>query len=162
MLTFLKPTLNIQISPERVTVKNVKSGVSISEVPEMAISSGNKPTIMAVGGQARLAAAAQAAKLINPFAHPRSLVSDFTYAQLLLKYLVRHLLGSSILALAPKVVVHPLGAPAGGFTQVEIRAFLEMGHGVGASKVFVWTGRVLNDAEVASHAFPLTEGHLSE
>ena len=52
MLTFLKPTLYIQISPERVTVKNVKSGVSISEVPEMAISSGNKPTIMAVGGQA--------------------------------------------------------------------------------------------------------------
>lgn len=37
MFAFLVPTLYIQISPERLTIRNPKTGASISEVPEMAI-----------------------------------------------------------------------------------------------------------------------------
>jgi rod shape-determining protein MreB len=158
MLNFLRPHLYIQISPDRVTVKNVKSGLSISEVPEMAISTVNKPMILAVGSQARLAVSTQSAQLINPFAHPRTLVSDFTSAAHLLKTLVRQVLGKSPLMFAPVVVIHPLGSPAGGFTQVENRAFHEMALSAGGSEAFIWTGRVLTDAEVALRAFPLAEG----
>lgn len=162
MLTFLASTIHIQISPERVTVTNVKSGASVSDVPDIAISVGETSKVLAIGSQARVAAAVQGARVVRPFAHPRSMASDFTHADLLLKALVRQVRGRSLLALAPTVVIHPLGSPAGGFTQVEIRAFREMGHSVGASQVFVWTGRVLTDAEVLSHSFPLAEGQLDE
>jgi rod shape-determining protein MreB len=50
--------------------------------------------------------------------------------------------------LTPRVVIHPLGNPAGGFTQIERRAFREMALGAGASIVHVWTGRPLTDQEL--------------
>lgn len=96
MLNFLRPPLYIQMPPDPVTVKNVRSGASVADVPDVAISVGAKPT------------------------------------ELSLKTLVRQVHGQSILAIAPAVSIHPLGSPAGGFTQVEIRAFREMGHSVGA------------------------------
>lgn len=160
MLSFLRPTLYIQLSPDRLTVRNVKSGASFAEVPEVAITTERGAKLLAIGSQARLAAAARAATVMNPFAHPRTLVSDFTTAQVLLKTVVRQVLGKSLFAVAPSVVIHPLGSPAGGFTEVENRAFREMALGAGASQAWVWNGRTLTDQEVRSRAFPLAEGTL--
>jgi rod shape-determining protein MreB len=158
MLSRLVPVLYIQIAPDRITVRNPKSGLTVSEVPEMAISAAPKETILAIGPQARGVAAAHAAQLVNPFAHPRSLVSDFTVAEQLLKHYVRQVQGRSLLAISPVIVIHPLGDPEGGFTQVERRAFSEMARGAGASQVVVWTGRPLTDQEVLSRQFPEGEG----
>jgi rod shape-determining protein MreB and related proteins len=158
MFSALKPVVYIQISPERLTLRNLKTGESISEVPELAISASPKPTILAVGPEARTAAASQSAELVNPFAHPRTLVSDFTVAEQLLRHQLRRILGSSLLRIAPCVVIHPLGSPAGGFTQVERRAFREMALGAGASEVFVWSGRPLTDQEVMSRNPPSSGG----
>jgi rod shape-determining protein MreB len=158
MFSALKTTIYIQVSPDRLVVKNVKSGESIAEVPELAISPPPKPKILAVGPQARVVAASQPAQVFNPFAHPRSLVSDFTVAEQLIKHQLRRITGSSLLSVAPCVVMHPLGSPAGGFTQVERRAFREMALGAGASEVFVWTGRPLTDQEVLSRQPPTTGG----
>ncbi len=159
MLSALKqPIIYVQISPERLTVKNVRSGQAVSEVPEVAVSAEPKPKILGVGLQARLAASGQQAKVVNPFAHPRSLVSDFTVAEQLIKEFVRRLQGKSFFTLAPVIVIHPLGSPAGGFTQVENRAFREMALGAGASKAIVWNGRNLTDQEVLSKQFPPGEG----
>ncbi|MDC6170652.1 rod shape-determining protein [Paucibacter sp. XJ19-41] len=154
----LKPVLYIQISPERITLKNLKTGELIAEVPEMAITAAPKPTILAVGPQARLACAAQAAQLLNPFAHPRSLVSDFTLAEQLLRYYVHRIRGQAWLSIAPRIVLHPLGQPAGGFTQVERRAFRELASGAGAAEAIVWMGRVLTDEEILTRRFPAGEG----
>lgn len=154
MLSALQPVVYIQVSPERLALKNLKTGESISEVPELAISAPPKPKIVAVGQQARLAAASQQSEVVNPFAHPRSLVSDFTVAEQLLKHQLRRVLGNSFLSLSPYVVIHPLGSPAGGFTQVERRAFREMALGAGASEVHIWTGRPLTDQEVLSKQPP--------
>lgn len=158
MLASLVPVLYIQIAPDRITVRNPKSGLTVSEVPEMAISAAPKQIILAIGPQARGVAAAQAAQLVNPFAHPRSLVSDFTVAEQLLKHYVRQVQGRSLLAISPIIVIHPLGDPEGGFTQVERRAFAEMARGAGASQVVVWTGRPLTDQELLSRQFPEGEG----
>lgn len=158
MFSALQPIIYVQISPERLTLKNLKTGESISEVPELAISATPKPKILAVGPQARVAAASQQAEVLNPFAHPRSLVSDFTVAEQLLKHQLRRVLGNSLLSLSPRVVMHPLGSPAGGFTQVERRAFREMALGAGASEVQVWTGRPLTDQEVVSKQPPSSGG----
>lgn len=44
--------------------------------------------------------------------------------------------------------------PAGGFTQIELRAFHEMALGAGAIQVKLWQGRALNDQELISGQFP--------
>ena len=157
MLFALKPIIYIQISPERLTLKNVKTGQSISEVPEMAISA-TPEKILAVGSQARLAAASQPAQVVNPFTHPRTLASDFTVAEQLIKHQMRRLMGNPLLSISPRIVIHPLGSPAGGFTQVERRAFHEMAIGAGASEANVWAGRPLTDEELLSRQPPSRGG----
>ena len=151
MLSALSPLLYVKVSPGRLTVRNVKTGAEIAEVPEMAIgTSGKKHAILAVGAEARAAAATNSGELVNPFDHPRTLVGDFTVGEQLLKAFVRRLQSSSWLAPAPRIVIHPLGAPAGGYTQVERRALREMALGAGASEVVLWVGRELSDQEVQS------------
>ena len=151
MLSFFQPRIYIQISPHLLTLKNLKSGLEISEVAELALSLPPKPkAILGAGAQARVAAASEPAQLIQPFAHPRSMVSDFASAEALIRVQLQRALGKGWLRVAPSVVIHPLGNPDGGFTQVELRAFREMALGAGASTVRVWTGRPLADHELLS------------
>ena len=154
LLDRFTPLIYVQISPEKLTLKNIKSGEVISEVPEVAIAYDKKTRIVGTGNEAISHRANPSVKILNPFAHPRTLVSDFTVAEQLVKIMVSRLLGSSFFAVSPKIVFHPLGDPAGGFTQVELRAFREMAYGAGASQVVVWTGRALTDQELLSGNFP--------
>lgn len=151
MLDFLLPVIYVQLSPQNLTVRNVKSGAFLSEVPEVAISTAKPARVLDIGAAARLQSGAN---IVNPFAHPRSLVSDFTVAELLLKTMVQRLLKRSFFVPSPKVIMHPLGEPQGGFTQIEIRVFREMARGAGASFVVVWEGRALSDQELLSGKFP--------
>ena len=114
--------------------------------------------ILGAGAQARLASASEPAQLIQPFAHPRSLVSDFASAEALIRLQLQRVLGKGWLRVAPSVVMHPLGNPDGGFTQVELRAFREMALGAGASTARVWTGRPLADHELLSDPAALSGG----
>ncbi|MCZ8072858.1 MAG: rod shape-determining protein [Paucibacter sp.] len=157
LLSNLQPLLYIKISPELLTVRNVKTGAQLSEVPELAICGGNaKRVVLGFGANARAAAATataegdQSSEIINPFAHPRSLVSDFTVGQVLLKTFVKHAHRATVFAPSPRIVMHPLGSPAGGFTQIERRALREMALGAGASEVVLWIGRELSDQDVQS------------
>lgn len=159
MLSYFQNTLYVQIAPERLTVRNPKTGESFSEPAEVAISFGSKAKIVGIGADARAAQVDPSVKVIHPFAHPRSLVSDFTVAEQLLKAVIRQMQGRSLLSFAPKIVMHPLGEPAGGFTQVEIRAFHELALGAGASTVKIWHGRELTDQELQSKDFP-AQGQL--
>lgn len=153
-----QPLLYVQISPERLTIRNMKSGDALSEVPEMAISLSRKPQVLAVGPEARSAAAEASAALVNPFAHPRSLISDFHAAEQLLRHQLRKMVGRAWFTPSPCIVIHPLGSPEGGFTQVERRAFRELALGVGAAEVHVWTGRALTDQEILSRQPPAGGG----
>ena len=149
LLSALQPTIYVQVAPERLVLKNIKTGETLSEVPEMAISlAPGKKVILAIGPQARVAAAGQPAELLNPFTHPRSLVSDFVLAEVLLRHQIRRLCSKQWFLPAPVIVMHPLGMPEGGFTQVELRAFRELAMGSGAAEVFLWTGRPLTDEEM--------------
>jgi rod shape-determining protein MreB len=156
-----KPIIYIQISPERLSVRNVKSGEEISEVPEVALSAPPKIKILGVGSQARISQLGGVGQVVNPFSHPRSMVSDFTVAEQLIKEFLRRLQGKSILTISPLVVMHPLGDPLGGFTQVEYRAFREMALGAGASEVIMWHGPRLTDQQILSRQFP-AEGEVRE
>ena len=159
MLSFFSPLVYIQIAPNLLTLKNLKTGLEISEVAEMALSLPPKPkVILGAGAQARLASASEPAQLIQPFAHPRSLVSDFASAEALIRLQLQRVLGKGWLRVAPSVVMHPLGNPDGGFTQVELRAFREMALGAGASTARVWTGRPLANHELLSDPAALSGG----
>ena len=154
---FFEQHLYIQLSPQRVLVRDPKSGQAVDEVPEIAVQrpSGGKATVLAVGAAARAAAAQPDTTVANPFAHPRSLVSDFTLAELVLKAFVRRVFGSKRLFLpSPTSVIHPLGEHAGGLTQVELRALRELALGAGAASVKVWQGPTLTDAQLLSGEFP--------
>ncbi|WP_431096382.1 rod shape-determining protein [Polaromonas aquatica] len=153
---FIKQPLYIRLSPYRLTVRNVRSGAFISEVPEIALSRGLKVKILGVGNDAALHKSSNSAQVINPFSHPRSMVSDFTRGEQVLKAFVRKLQGGHALSVSPRVVFHLLGEPAGGFTQVEIRAFHEMARGAGASEVLMWQGPELTDEQVLSRNYPST------
>jgi rod shape-determining protein MreB len=154
MLASLRPTLYVQLSPQRVTVRNAKTRTEVSEVPEVALSRmKGKTSILAVGNDARAPRDADA-QVVNPFAHPRSLVSDFLPAEQLLKAFVRRALPNFLFGAAPKIVMHPLGDPEGGFTGVEARALREMAMGAGASDVVVWQGPALTDAQLLAGEFP--------
>lgn len=159
MLSFFSPLVYIQISPNLLILKNLKTGLEISEVAEIALSLPPKPkVILGAGAQARLASASEPAQLIQPFAHPRSLVSDFASAEALIRLQLQRVLGKGWLRVAPSVVMHPLGNPDGGFTQVELRAFREMALGAGASTARVWTGRPLANHELLSDQAALSGG----
>ncbi|GLS94424.1 rod shape-determining protein [Piscinibacter gummiphilus] len=153
-----KQFVYVQLSPQRLAVRDPVKQVSISEVPEIAIrkTPGEKARVAAVGSAARLAGSEPHTAVHNPFAHPRSLISDFTVAELLLKAFMLRLRGNAILVPAPVVVMHPLGEQAGGLTQIELRAMRELGLGAGASKVRLWEGPDLTDEQIMRGQFPST------
>ena len=149
--------LYLRLSPDRLTIRNVRTGAFVSEVPEVAILRGaKKAEILAVGAEASLHRATPSVEVLNPFSHPRTMVGDFTASEQVIKGFMRKLRDSSWLVMAPRVVFHPLGDPAGGFTQVEIRAFREMALGAGASDVLMWQGPELTDEQVCSGRLPGT------
>lgn len=152
--SFFRFSLYIQISPDRLTIRNPRTGAQLSEVPELAIVSAPKVRIVAIGKDARSKFAEPNVKVLNPFAHPRSLVSDFTVGEQLIKAFIVKMVNGGIFAVSPTIVMHPLGDPAGGYTQVEIRALQEMAMGAGARSAKVWQGRPLTDQELLSGSFP--------
>ena len=89
----------------------------------------------------------QSGRRIRPFSHKRSLVGDLTVAQALLKALVKEV--QQGLALSTQMLIHPLERVDGGLSQIEDRALRELGIGAGATRVAVWVGDPLTDAEVA-------------
>lgn len=150
---FFSGLVYIQISPQRIVVRNAATGREFSDVPLVAIDrSGGKPRVAAVGAEAA-SAKGPGVEVLNPFAHPRTLVSDFTVSERLVAELLRRVRPASIIAPAPKIVMHPLGTPEGGYTQIEIRALQEMALGAGASQAVVREGRPLTDQELLAGDF---------
>jgi rod shape-determining protein MreB len=156
MFDFFAPPLYIRLSPYRLTVRNVKTGEFISEPPDIAISRGLKPKVLGAGDEAALYKSSKSAQVLNPFSHPRTMMSDFTAGEQVLKAFVKKLPKRHVLSPSPRVVLHLQGDPAGGFTQVEIRAFREMALGAGASEVTLWQGPDLTDEQVLSRHYPST------
>lgn len=157
MLHSLLPVYYVQLSSAEVSVLNVKFNVLVRDLPEVALSPGAKPSVLAVGRAARQAAAQSGGSWANPFGHPRSLVSDFVLAEAVLKHFVIQAAPAGwkrLVAPSPRMVIHPLGDPEGGYTQVEIRALRELGAAAGAAHVTVWQGRPLTREELQSGVFP--------
>ena len=139
-MTFLRrfqPIVYVRLAPEQLSVREVRSGRTITEPPLAAISRGPKKELLGVGEAARAAAATRGADLVNPFAHPRTLISDFTVGEQVLKGFVKKLFAGRPFAASPVMILHPKIDPEGGFTEIERRALREMGLGAGAAEVYL-------------------------
>lgn len=148
--------LYVRLSPERLVVRDARAGRMFDQAAVLAVTRAAPRRIVAVGDQAVLAAAGaqQPVDLVRPFAHPRTLMADYTAGEQLLKAAIQTVLRGRWLALSPRVLMHPVGEPVGGLTQVEIRALQEMARGAGAHGVTVWQGPLLTDEQVLARQYP--------
>ena len=145
-------TIYVQISPHRLTLRNVQTGESVTTSPEVAIEKGRNPKVVGIGAKARKQES-RTVQVLNPFAHPRTMLADFGAAEHLLRALLPQVRGRSLFG-GPRLVMHLQDDPAGGFTQLEIRGFQELAMGAGASEAVVWQGPNLTDEQLQGTQFP--------
>jgi hypothetical protein len=82
--------------------------------------------------------------------HPRTLMGDYMAVEACFKSVLKELSTGGFLALSPAVVVHLVPEAAGGYTNVEERAFQEAAATAGARSCKVVTGgQPLTDVQVA-------------
>ena len=156
MLNFLTPVFYIRVSPQRISIRNARTGESFSDSPEVALVRKLQHRIVALGADVALARLQPDVEVVNPFGHPRTLMSDFTTGQQVLKLFVKKLYGHQWwrwFLPAPRALLHLQGNSEGGYTQVEVRAFHEMCLGAGAGSVTLWEGPELSDTQVLSRDY---------
>lgn len=156
MLGSLRPTVYAQLQPDRLSVRDVRTGRSYAARPLGAVLAGPVRRVVRIGDDALTASAGRPLEIVNPFKHPRMLIAEFTLGQQVLKGFLKKLYASSLLPRQPVLVLHPRIDPEGGFTEIEIRALRELALGAGASRVLVWHGRDLLQRELLS--LQLTSG----
>jgi rod shape-determining protein MreB len=148
VLATLRPTVYAQLSRDRLSVRDVRSGRAVAGPPIGAVLPGPLRRVVAVGQEARTAMADRPLHLVNPFDHPRTLVADVVLARQVLAGFLAKLYPLRYVPRRPVLVLHPRIDPAGGFTPVEIRALHEIARGAGASRVLLWQGRELLEREL--------------
>lgn len=158
---FFQHTVYVRIQPDCMSVRHVESGREYHDVPVLAIEQKKSGGGMIAVGRAALTRLGQAnVVLVNGFKHPRSLLADFTVAEQTLKYFLQQVLPRRWITPSPDLIIHPQAMLDGGLTEIEIRAFAELGFGAGARQVFVWTGPELAKEELLAQRFGRTDGRL--
>lgn len=149
----------VQIKSSLITIKNLSNGAHFQDIPQIAVQAlGKRKKVVAYGKQANfLYGKPPETIVLNAFHHPRSLISDFEVAEKTLGIFLKQVDRRKIKALpfSPKeLIIHPLEKLEGRLTQIERRAFIDLGYRILAKKVLVWTGNILSDAEILFHQFP--------
>ena len=152
-------TLYVQIWKNRIKVTDINTRKVFDEVPLLAIdkSDEKKHIVVAIGNSAK-SKTSDSINVVNPFDHPRSLLSDFTVAEKILQHIFRELLNKKLLSPAPLVIIQPMEMLEGGLTMIESRAFRELAYSAGARDAFPYTGKELTAKEIVSKEFLSYEG----
>lgn len=159
MFDWLRPKIYVRLTPSWLSVRNVTTNKAISGIPYLAMRAGDDKKVLAVGDDVAFHMHNTGVLVINPFTHPRSLISDITAAEVVLKGFVRRVQARGHwLQSRPVIIMHPVVEPDGGFTQVEVRALMALGLSVG-SVVKLWRGPELSDQNLRASRYP-TDGKL--
>ncbi|MDZ7924292.1 MAG: rod shape-determining protein [Marinagarivorans sp.] len=136
----------IQIWGNRLKVVDVKSGNEFDQPPFIALEKNKKGqfVVKAVGAEAKALINNPQYEVTNPFAHPRQLIANFGYAEKILLHALQQVFKGNIFAPSPRAVIHPMQKTEGGLTEIEIRAFRELGLGAGAREVVIYLGPAQN------------------
>ncbi|MGJ8694622.1 MAG: rod shape-determining protein MreB [Thalassotalea sp.] len=130
-----KITLYAQIWENRIKVVNVETGQIFDEKPHLQVSKTTKGNSEAVAFGNSVYR-----DITNPFSHPRVLLANFFCAEKLLNHIISLISSKMWLYGKPDIIIHPREKLEGGLTQVEIRAFKELGEGAGAVESFIYLG----------------------
>lgn len=135
-------TAYIQLWGDRLKVLDVKSSNEFDQPPFIALEKNKQgqSVIKAIGAEAKALINNPQYEVTNPFAHPRQLIANFSYAEKILQHALQKIFKGNIFAPSPRVVIHPMEKTEGGLTEVEIRAFKELGLGAGAREVVIFLG----------------------
>ncbi|NMP16335.1 rod shape-determining protein [Thalassotalea sp. Y01] len=128
-------TLYVQIWENRIRVVDIQTNKVFDEKPLLQLETrkNGEKKIIAIGNAAYV-------NPLNPFSHPRALLSNFFVAERLLQEIVKQLVGNKFISPAPAIIIQPMEKTDGGLTMIEIRAFKEMALGAGARDVAVHQG----------------------
>ncbi|NEQ98586.1 MAG: rod shape-determining protein MreB [Cyanothece sp. SIO2G6] len=141
----ISPVIYVQIWENRIKVTDIKSGNIFDEKPLLALRRiGNGREVVAGIGEKPESKPNPNIRLVNPFSHPRTLFSDFSLGQILLKHIIDTLLKGKLRLVAPLMVMHPMEKTEGGLTAIEYRAFKDLALEVGARDVAIYQGEELN------------------
>lgn len=155
----MSAVIYLQIKATLIVARNLSNSASFQDIPQIAIQMvGKRPRIIAYGKQAGLYSHSPETRLLNAFQHPRSLLNDFEAAEKTLRFFLAQVDHRKLRLwpLLPKeLIIHPLEQLEGGLTQIEKRAWIDLGYRIFAQKVLVWTGPLLSDIEICSHQFPI-------
>lgn len=136
--------LYVQIWEDRLKVTDVTSHESFDDAPIVVIQTQKKGKKIISGiGKKAANSLTENEVAVNPFSHPRALLSDFYVAEKLLQHAFKRLSSSQYLRLRPKVLVHPMEKTEGGITTIEDRAFRELAFGAGAIEIKIHVGKPL-------------------
>jgi rod shape-determining protein MreB len=130
----------VQLSPERILLRRVATGVMVDDVPQVAID----PRGVAVAcGQAAEAAAKWRLdlRLVNGFSHPRSLIADVDVAAVTLRCFLGRLdprMTRRWRRLKPDLVIHP--ADVLDLSGLEAWGLQRVAELAGARNVRLWLG----------------------
>lgn len=149
MFARLKATLSndllIELSPELITIKSFTHHAVCEYVPWVAIrTTKGKQEIVGIGSKAQSMLESNGLKVLNPFSHPRVIISNFIYAEKILQYAIHESYASRFVQPSPRIIMHPLRELEGGLTQVEHRILIELAIGAGAREGFVYVGERIN------------------
>ncbi|MEH6652458.1 MAG: rod shape-determining protein MreB [Motiliproteus sp.] len=141
--------LYVQIWEHRLKVTDINTDLVFDEKPLMAIetSAEGKKNIVGICSAAEFKSDSNI-ELVNPFHHPRVLLSDFLVAEKILQHAFRQLLGNKLFSLAPIVVVQPMEKTEGGLSIIEDRAFKELMISAGARVGFTYVGPELSNHQL--------------
>jgi len=143
---FNKNLLYIQIWENRVKITTKESGVQFDEEALMVLTSNSKgeDIIGSFGNLVKSYASENSFKIIKPFSHPRTLISDFIFAEKFMQYGVKEVLSGKFITPSPLIVIHPMEKVEGGITSVEKRAFQALAMRAGARDSIVHEGEELS------------------
>lgn len=143
--------LYIQVSASRIKVLSLKTDRVYDAPPLVAIGAETgKFKIVAAGRDAQLLQRDQSLNVVNPFAHPRTIIGDFTVAEKLIEHAIREVTKGCWFAPFKEAIIHPEGDFEGGLTQIEYRALNELCLVAGCRRHTVYEGRPLTRSEVAN------------
>lgn len=84
------------------------------------------------------------------FEHPRIVISDFVCASKLFQYGLHQLTRFKWISPSPVLIIHSVMELAGGLSEIENRALLELEESAGARKTLIHCGKTLSDQEVVA------------
>ena len=144
--------LYIQFSDKRIKVSSPQIDQPYETTPFVAVeSANNKKIISAIGRDAEALQGKSNIVVVNPFAHPRIVIGDFTIGEKLLQYSLRSMLKSRWFVPVIIGIIHPERKLEGGLTQIEHRALRELCLSAGCRQSAVHDGPPLSLEDVAKY-----------